>query len=99
MRNRLKITDRRIGPNHSWRHRFETVHRRLRTRQAIVDAIMGHEGSAGQGSIGRHYGEYEVAVCRAEIERMPRFCDCKVCVILPADHPNQSSALVGVNGS
>jgi integrase len=72
MRNRLS---RRIGPNHSWRHLFQTVHRRLRTRQDIVDAIMGHESSAGDGSIGRHYGEYEVAVCRSEIERMPKFCD------------------------
>jgi integrase len=47
MRNQLKITDKRIGPNHSWRHLFETVHRRLRTRQDIVDAIMGHQGNPG----------------------------------------------------
>jgi integrase len=75
MRNRLKTTDKRIGPNHSWRHLFETMDRRLRTRQDIVDAIMGHEGNAAEGSTGRHYGDYEVAVCRAEIERMPKFCD------------------------
>jgi integrase len=73
MRNRLKITDKRIGPNHSWRHLFETVHRRLRTRQDIVDAIMGHEGNPGEGGIGRHYSEYEVAVCRARLSARIEF--------------------------
>jgi integrase len=32
MRNRLKITDKRIGPNHSWRHLFEKAKPRVSAR-------------------------------------------------------------------
>jgi integrase len=73
LRNTLRVTDPRIGPNHSWRHLFATVHRRLGTRQDIVDAILGHEGESG--SVGRHYGEFEVAMYRDAINRMPKFSD------------------------
>jgi integrase len=60
MRNKLKITDKRIAPNHSWRHTFETVHRNELeppTREDIVNSITGH--SQGSSS-GRRYGVFEI---------------------------------------
>jgi integrase len=71
MRNKLKIEDKRIAPNHSWRHTFETVHRNELeppTREDIVNHILGH--SQG-GASGRHYGVYEVKRDRIELEKMP----------------------------
>jgi integrase len=71
MRNKLKIKDKRIAPNHSWRHSFESIHRNELeppTREDIVNHITGR--SQGRAS-GRHYGIYEIRRDRIEIERMP----------------------------
>jgi integrase len=71
LRNKLKITDPKIAPNHSWRHTFETVHRNEMeppTRLDIMKSIMGHS----QGSdMSAHYGEFEIRRDRIEIEKMP----------------------------
>jgi integrase len=70
LRKKLKITDRRIAPNHSWRHTFETVHRNEMeppTREDIVNHLLGH--SQG-GSSGRHYGVYEIRRDRIELQKM-----------------------------
>ena len=71
MRNKLKIKDKRIAPNHSWRHTFDSVHRNElepATREDTVNHITGR--SQGVRS-GRHYGIYEIRRDRIEIERMP----------------------------
>jgi integrase len=70
MRNSLTITDKRIKPNHSWRHTFETIHRNELeppTREDLVNSITGR--SQG-GASGRQYGVYEIRRDRIEIERM-----------------------------
>jgi len=71
LRDKLKIPDRKIAPNHSWRHTFETIHRNElspATETAIMKHIMGHS----QGSdMSAHYGEFEIRRDRSDIERMP----------------------------
>jgi integrase len=71
LRNKLKIPDPKIAPNHSWRHTFETIHRNElspATDPAIMKHIMGHS----QGSdMSAHYGEFEIRRDRIDIERMP----------------------------
>jgi integrase len=71
MRDKLKITDNRIAPSHSWRHTFESIHRNEMeppTREDIVNHITGR--SQG-GASGRHYGIYEIRRDHIEIEGMP----------------------------
>jgi len=71
LRKKLKLTDPKIAPNHSWRHTFEHVHRNEMeppTREDIMKHIMGHS----QGSdMSAHYGEFEIRRDRTEIEKMP----------------------------
>jgi integrase len=66
LRHKIGITDKRKVAAHSWRHRFKTVARRAGIEEEIHDALTGHEG---EGSIGRDYGDYEMAtlfeaICR-----------------------------------
>ncbi len=71
LREKLKIRDRKIAPNHSWRHTFESVHSnelQPATREDVVRNITGH--SQGNDMSG-HYGEFEIARDRIDIERMP----------------------------
>jgi integrase len=70
MRDKLKINDNRIAPNHSWRHTFETVHRNEMeppTREDIVNHITGRsQGAASR----RHYGVFEIRRDSIELEKM-----------------------------
>jgi integrase len=71
MRKKLGIKDKRIAPNHSWRHTFESIHcneLEPSTREDIVNHITGHSNK--NGSMGRNYRAYEVRKCRTDIERM-----------------------------
>ena len=50
------LADRRLSPNHSWRHRLINECRRIPVRQDIEHALIGHaqEGPAPD------YGEYAI---------------------------------------
>ena len=39
---RLGLTDKRLSPSHSWRHRFKTMSRRHELMIDIANAITGH---------------------------------------------------------
>lgn len=69
IRDRLKITDPRKAPSHSWRHRFRTLLRNpeLQIGEDVVDYLCGHGGTGGEG---RKYGEYAVAAV-ATIRKLP----------------------------
>jgi len=71
MRNKLKIKDKRIAPNHSWRHTFESVHRNELEPPTREDTVNNITGRSQGGASGRHYGIYEIRRDRIEIERMP----------------------------
>ena len=63
----LGITDPRISPNHSWRHRFKTLARMHEVRPDIGDALVGH----GKRTVGDGYGEFPVPALKREMEKIP----------------------------
>ncbi|KAB0677260.1 site-specific integrase [Aureimonas leprariae] len=64
---KLGLTDTRLAPNHSWRHRFKTLGRRHDLRLDIVDAMTGHAAK----SVGNAYGVYPMAAMLRELEKIP----------------------------
>ncbi|KQP52492.1 hypothetical protein ASF41_12420 [Methylobacterium sp. Leaf111] len=63
----LGLTDPRLAPNHSWRHRFKTLARNHNLAGDVTDAITGHS----HRSVGDRYGEYDVPTMKRELEKMP----------------------------
>jgi hypothetical protein len=51
------LADKDLSPSHSWRHRLHNECRRLRMRQDVEDALIGHAQEGG----GPGYGEYAIA--------------------------------------
>ena len=63
----LGITDPRISPSHSWRHRMKTLGRRYGLAKDILEAMTGH----GSKSVADAYGEFPVEALYREICRIP----------------------------
>ncbi len=63
----LGLTDPRLAPNHSWRHRFKTMGRRYDLRLDIVDAMVGH----APNKVGDRYGAHPVTAMLREMEKIP----------------------------
>ena len=63
----LGLTDPRLAPNHSWRHRFKTLARNHGLAGDLTDAITGH----AHRSVGDGYGEYEIGAMARELEKIP----------------------------
>lgn len=63
----LGLTDERLAPNHSWRHRFKTLGRRLGLATDLVDAITGH----GKRTVADSYGEFEMVALHRELMKIP----------------------------
>lgn len=64
----LGITDGRISPNHSWRHRLKTAARRHGLATDIVDAIAGHQ----RRTVADSYGEFPISALKRELEKVPK---------------------------
>ncbi len=64
----LGLTDTRISPSHSWRHRIKTSGRKYGLAQDILDAITGH----GARSVADSYGEFPVDALLREISKIPK---------------------------
>lgn len=67
VREIVGITDRRLQPNHAWRHRFKTLARDHDMDPEYRDAIQGHE----DGRASTDYGETTVKAMYREIKRLP----------------------------
>ncbi|MCJ2143868.1 DUF6538 domain-containing protein [Methylobacterium sp. E-066] len=68
VREKLEITDPRISPSHSFRHRFSTSCKNFGVPPEIRDRLMGH--SSGDAS--ELYGEdYAISTLCPEIEKLP----------------------------
>ncbi|WP_131194482.1 site-specific integrase [Lichenihabitans psoromatis] len=63
----LGLTDPRLAPNHSWRHRLKTSGRRYGLAPDIVDAITGH----ARRSVADRYGEFPMAALHRELIKIP----------------------------
>ncbi len=65
---KLGITDPRIAPNHSWRHRFKDECRNVEIDTAIHDALTGHSPS-GEG--GKYGVGYSLSVLAMAVAKLP----------------------------
>jgi integrase len=63
----LGLTDPRISPNHSWRHRLKTLGRRYELAPDIVNAITGHR----RKTVADSYGEFPIEALHREIKKIP----------------------------
>lgn len=64
----LGITDPRISPSHSWRHRMKTLGRRHGLAKDILEAMTGH----GSKSVADAYGEFPVEALYRELCKVPQ---------------------------
>jgi len=63
----LGLTDARISPSHSWRHRFKTLGRRYGLMPDIVNALTGHH----RKTVADSYGEFPVEALYRELSKIP----------------------------
>lgn len=63
----LGVTDKRISPNHSWRHRLKTLGRRNGLALDILDAMTGH----GRKTVADTYGEFPPEAMLRELSKIP----------------------------
>lgn len=63
------VPDRRVSPNHGWRHTFKTIGREAEIEGLILDAICGH----APGSVGASYGDVSVKAMAKALKKFPRF--------------------------
>jgi integrase len=63
----LGLTDVRVSPSHSWRHRFITQARRHQLAPDVTNAVTGH----ARKSVADSYGEFPIGVMLREISKIP----------------------------
>jgi integrase len=61
--------DKRVAPNHGWRHRFSTLARLVGMPEDVRNVIQGHAGA----KVADDYGETWPLVALREIEKLPRY--------------------------
>ena len=69
VRENVQIADKRLQPNHAWRHRFKTVARDVGIAPEYSDAITGHE----DGRASSDYGETTLKALWREIQKLPQW--------------------------
>ena len=65
---RLGLTDKRLSPSHSWRHRFKTMSRRHELMIDIANAITGHH----RKTVADSYGEFPIEALYRELCKIPK---------------------------
>ncbi len=65
----IGVTDKRVWPNHGWRHRFKTLARRVGMSPETRDAIQGHASRTE----GEAYGDIEIDVKYEAICLLPKY--------------------------
>jgi integrase len=63
----LGVIDKRISPNHSWRHRLKTLGRRNGLAVDILDAMTGH----GRKTVADTYGDFPPEAMLRELSKIP----------------------------
>jgi len=63
------VTDKRISPNHAWRHTFKRRAARVDIEKRLRDGICGHS----DGSVGAHYETPTIEDLASAIAKFPRY--------------------------
>ncbi|UES56829.1 tyrosine-type recombinase/integrase [Roseibium aggregatum] len=71
IRKGVGVTDKRIKPNHAWRHRFKTVADAAGIEMKYQNRITGHAAA----NIGDYYGDNEEETLFREVAKLPRYPD------------------------
>jgi integrase len=68
VREELKITDKRVAPNHAWRHRMATLHRDAKIPRDVSRYLRGYapEDDADE------YGTHSLPVLAEHVSRLPK---------------------------
>jgi integrase len=61
------VKDRRVNPNHGWRHRFKTIGIDLEIAKRVLDSIQGHAPT----SVSEEYGEVSITAKAIAIAKFP----------------------------
>jgi integrase len=73
VRHDVGITDRRIRPNHAWRHWFVNQCRLHGVDKEARYFMAGHVESDGRSDVGNSYGDALVPFLKRELEKIPAF--------------------------
>ena len=65
---RTVVTDKRVQPNHAWRHRLKTIARNLGLDHRVIDCIQGHAARTA----GEDYGDVSVVAMARVVAAIPR---------------------------
>jgi integrase len=65
----LNVADKRVAPNHGWRHRLKTVAREIGVDPRVLDAVQGHAARTA----GDDYGDVTLRAKAGVINRLPRY--------------------------
>lgn len=65
----IGISDKELQPNHAWRHTFKKLGTRADISEKMLDTICGH----APATVGRGYGEADLADKAEALRRFPRF--------------------------
>jgi integrase len=63
------VTDRRVAPNHGWRHLFKTIGIEADIQERVLDAICGH----APRTVGAAYGDVTLKAKADALAKFPRF--------------------------
>lgn len=66
---KIGVTDPELQPNHAWRHTFKKIGDRAGISEKMLDTICGH----APATVGRGYGEADLADKAEALRRFPRF--------------------------
>lgn len=71
VRGTVGITDRRISPNHAWRHLVRSQLLAAKIQEQVINRIDGHKAA----NVGQKYGSVWPEVCLRAISRIPPYKD------------------------
>ena len=66
---KIGVKDRRIKPNHAWRHLFKTRAREAGLEPALRDVLQDH----APANVGEKYGDWPIKVLADAVNKMARF--------------------------
>ncbi|WP_114361003.1 MULTISPECIES: tyrosine-type recombinase/integrase [Rhodopseudomonas] len=71
--NQIGVTDKRVAPNHGWRHRFSSLARHVDMHIDVQNIIQGHTGD----KVASDYGDAWIDTAYREIMKIPKYViDC-----------------------
>ena len=65
----MGVTDKKVAPNHGWRHRFSSLARHVDMHIDVQNIIQGHAGD----KVASDYGDAWIETAYREIMKIPKY--------------------------